>query len=99
GVNAKVGPKAVTPAGNGGAPLLDCATAMGVFSESAPAGTTACEPPGPVTVPPEAPIPLGVGEVGDGELFPPPHPVARRVTAKGSNMKSRGSGENRKRND
>ena len=39
--------------------VLDCDTAMLVFCESAPAGTTTFAPLGPLTVPPAEPMPLG----------------------------------------
>src|SRR5688500_8589062 len=62
-------------AGNGGAPCELCATAIDVFVDKAPAGTTTCEPFGPVTVPPADPMPGGGGgpPLG-GPGFPPPSP-------------------------
>src|SRR5687768_14227200 len=62
------------PAGSGGAPCELCATAIDVFAAKAPAGTTTCEPFGPVAVPPADPMPEGGGvpPPGGEPGFPPP---------------------------
>jgi hypothetical protein len=76
GVSANVSPALVMPAGNGGAPCELCATATDVFVDKAPAGTTTCEPFGPVAVPPAGPMPEGGGEPGFPPASPPPPPQA-----------------------